>query len=209
MRIAEIIMAIALAALSLAIMYKAGERPSWSGEARFSNVGFGEDGAPQGGFWPFWVCAIMFVCSIWVFINGVMKLSPPAKSGGPYLDRHGVNVLLTVGLPVFLLVLLTDYISMYFSMAIFLFYYLFVLGRHAFILSSAMALVMPLWMFLFFDITMTRTLPKGVLAVEDGIYVPLGNFFRSLDGAMIGLCFLAGAVVLVAASMLSKRGEDA
>lgn len=209
MRIAEIIMAIAIAALSLAIMYKAGERPSWSGEARFSNIGFGEDGAPQGGFWPFWVCAIMFVCSIWVLVNGILKISPVSKRSIPYLDRHGINVLLTVGVPVFLLVLLTDYISMYFSMALFLFYYLFVLGRHGVILSGAMALVMPFWMFLFFDITMTRTLPKGVLAVEDGIYVPLGNFFRQLDGTVIGLCFIAGALVLVAAAKLSPRGEDA
>ncbi|MEM9062168.1 MAG: tripartite tricarboxylate transporter TctB family protein [Pseudomonadota bacterium] len=209
MRIAEIIMAIALAALSLAIMYKAGERPSWSGEARFSNVGFGEDGAPQGGFWPFWVCAIMFVCSVWVCINGVLKLSPPAKSTDAYLDRHGINVLLTVGVPVFLLVLLTDYISMYFAMALFLFYYLFFLGQHGGLLSGAMAVVVPFWMFLFFDITMTRTLPKGILAIEDGIYIPLGDFFRSLDGVTISLCFLGGAAVLVAASMLSRREESA
>ena len=209
MRIAEILMAIALAALSLAIMYKAGERPSWSDEARFSNVGFGEDGAPQGGFWPFWVCAIMFLCSVWVLVNGILKLSPVAKREGAYLDRHGINVLLTVGVPVFLLVFLTDYISMYFSMALFLFYYLFVLGRHGILLSVAMALVFPFWMFLFFDITMTRTLPKGVLAIEDGIFVPLGNFFRSLDGTMISLCFLAGAAVLVAASLLSRKRGDA
>ncbi|MEM7026507.1 MAG: hypothetical protein AAF637_28610, partial [Pseudomonadota bacterium] len=106
--------------------------------------------------------------------------------------------------PVFLLVLLTDYISMYFAMALFLFYYLFALGRHGIILSAAMALVMPFWMYLFFDITMTRTLPKGMLAIEDGIYVPLGNFFRSLDGTVISLFFLAGALVLVGASYLSK-----
>ena len=65
--------------------------------------------------------------------------------------------------------LLTDYISMYFAMALFLFYYLFVLGRHGWVLSSAMALVLPSWMYLFFDITMTRTLPKGVLAIEDAV----------------------------------------
>ncbi len=205
MRIAEILMAIALATLSLAIMYKAGERPSWSDEARFSNVGFGEDGAPQGGFWPFWVCAIMFLCSVWVLINGILKLSPVARREEPYLDRHGINVLLTVGVPVFLLVFLTDYISMYFSMALFLFYYLFVLGRHGIILSTAMAAVVPFWMYLFFDFTMTRTLPKGSLAIEDGIYVPLGNWFRQVDGSLVGLFFLAGAGVLVVASMLSRK----
>ena len=227
MRIAEILMAIALAALSLAIMYKAGERPSWSGEARFSNVWFGEDGAPQGGFWPFWVCAILFLCSVWVMVNGILKLSPVAKREEPYLDRHGINVLLTVGLPVFLLVLLTDHISMYFSMALFLFYYLFVLGRHGLILSAAMATVFPFWMFLFFDITMTSTLPKGSLWVEDSIYVPLGNWFRQTESTAIWVSFsegfytitstaittvygfLIGAVIVVVASILSRRGPEA
>ena len=209
MRIAEMVMAIALAALSLYVMWKSGERPSWSGEARFSNVWFGDDGAPAGGFWPFWVSAIMFICSIWVFVNGLLRLSPPSQSTDPYLDRHGIQVLLTVGIPVFVLVLLTDYISIYFSMALFLLYYLGVLGRHALPLTVAMAVVVPFWMYLFFDITMQRNLPKGLRDVEYAIWVPAGNFFRSLDGTMIALCFLGAGVVLVGAAMISSRRASA
>ena len=55
-------------------------------------------------------------------------------------------MLATVAVPVFLLVLLTQYISMYFAMALFLFYYIFVLGRHGAIMSLAMAVVLPSWM---------------------------------------------------------------
>ncbi|MEM9139982.1 MAG: tripartite tricarboxylate transporter TctB family protein [Pseudomonadota bacterium] len=205
MRIAELLMSVALAALALAVMYKAGERPSWSGEARFSNVGFGETGSPSGGFWPFWVAAIMFLCCVWTFINGILRRTKPSRTEGPFLDRHGILVLLTVGVPVFLLVFLTDYISMYFSMAVFLFYYLFVLGRHGLILSTAMAAVFPFWLYLFFDITMTRTLPKGSLAIEDAIFTPLGNWFRQADGWVTGVFFLAGAVVIVLAAILSSR----
>lgn len=205
MRIAELLMSVALAALALAVMYKAGERPSWSGEARFSNVGFGESGSPAGGFWPFWVAAIMFLCCVWTFINGILRRTKPSQTEGPFLDRHGVMVLLTVGLPVFFLVLLTDYISMYFSMAVFLFYYLFVLGRHGVLLSSAMAFVFPFWLYLFFDITMTRTLPKGTLAVEDAIFTPLGNWFRQADSWVTGVFFLAGALVIVLAAVASSR----
>ena len=110
-------------------------------------------------------------------------------------------------MPVFLLVFLTDYISMYFSMALFLLYYLFVLGRHGILLSVAMALVFPFWMFLFFDITMTKTLPKGIGAVEDSIFVPLGNWFRQADGYVTGLAFLIGGAVLVLASIAASRRE--
>ena len=94
-------------------------------------------------------------------------------------------------------------------MSLFIFYYLLVLGRHGLVLSGALAFVLPFWMFLFFDITMTRTLPKGILAIEDSIYVPLGNFFRQADGSITGLCFLGGALVLVAAAWLSGKRENA
>lgn len=205
MRIAEILMALILAAVSLAIMYKAGERPDWSGEARFANVGFGEDGAPRGGFWPFWTCAIIVVCSVWVFINALLRRSGPSQSTGPFIDAYGVAILLKVALPVFLMVLLIDYISIYFSMALFLFYYLIVLGRHGLILSLAMAVILPGWLYLFFDIAMSENMPKGVLALEDGVYAPIGTALRKLDGTSIGLMFLAGGAILVAAAWLSGR----
>ena len=76
------------------------------------------------------------------------------------------------------------------------------------ILSGAMSLVLPFWMFLFFDITMTKTLPKGLRSVEDGIFVPLGNWFRQADGFVVPLAFLLGAVVLVGASWLSARRSN-
>ena len=280
MRIAELVMAVALALLSLAIMWKSGEAP-WGAE-RFSNVGFNDSGAPAGGFWPFWVALVMLLSAVWAFANGLAEILPPGSLAGgsrkvmtglvgltavypaygaisllwrmmaedsaggsegailvgdavfaigvwlvamiavfflfsmfastrdqrrstPYLDLHGIRVLLSVGLPVFLLVLLTEYISIYFSMILFLLYYLLVLGRHGLILSVALALVLPFWMYLFFDITMTTTLPKGALMLEDAIYSPLGTWFRQAGGTVVGLCFVAGGAVLVGAAVLSAR----
>jgi hypothetical protein len=186
-------------------MWKSGERPAWSGEPHFANIGFGDDGAPQGGFWPFWVSSIMFVASVWVFVNGLLRRSAPSRSTEPYIDRYGIEILIKVAFPVFLLVLLTGFISMYAAMALFLFYYIFFLGRHGLLLSLTLALTLPFWMYLFFDITMTRTLPKGLLWVDDTIYTPLGSWFRQLDGSMIGLFFLAGAVLLTGVAWFTSR----
>jgi putative tricarboxylic transport membrane protein len=207
MRIAEMVMAIALALLAFGIMWKSGERPDWMGEARFSNIGFGNDGSPQGGFWPFWVSAITFVCAIWVFVNGLLRRSPQSQSDEPYLDGHGIEVLLKVAIPVFLLVLLTGFISMYAAMMLFLFYYTFFLGRHGLLMSLSLALVLPAWMYLFFDITMTRPLPKGSLWVDDTIYAPLGSWFRQADSSVTGLFFLVGGVLLAGASWISARNR--
>jgi len=206
MRLADMVMAACLALLSAYVMWKSGERPSWSGEPRFANVGFGDDGAPQGGFWPFWVGAIMLLGSVVVFVRALVRMSPPSRATGPYLDGHGIGVLIRVGIPVFLLVLLTQYIGIYFSIAIFLLYYTLFLGRHGIVLSGAIALVLPIWMYMFFDIAMARNLPKGLRAIEDTIYVPLGNWFRALDGATLGLFFAAGAVVLAIAGLAGRRG---
>ncbi|MBY8976085.1 tripartite tricarboxylate transporter TctB family protein [Rhodobacteraceae bacterium NNCM2] len=197
-------MAIALASLSLFIMWTAGEVPAWKGE-RFSNIGFDESGVPDSGFWPFWLCVIMFICSIWVLINAIRGKTGPSQKNEPFLDSHGVGVVLKVGGGVLAMVALTDVISMYAAMALFLFYYIFILGRHSLALSLAMALVLPFWMYLFFDITMTTTLPKGILAVEDNVYAPLDSYFRATGQIEFVLYFLAGGAVLVAGSMLERR----
>ncbi|MEM7508991.1 MAG: tripartite tricarboxylate transporter TctB family protein [Pseudomonadota bacterium] len=207
MRIGEICMAIALALLSLFIMYEAGETPEWKGP-RFSNIGFNEDGVPGSGFWPFWLSAVMLVCSIWVLINAIRKKTGPSQRQEAFLDSHGIGVVIKMGGGVLAMVALTDVISMYFAMALFLFYYIFFLGRHGIALSLAMAVVVPFWMYLFFDITMTKTLPKGILAIEDGIYAPLDTFFRNMGQLEFALCFLVGGAVLVAAVRMSRKPAD-
>ena len=68
-----------------------------------------------------------------------------------------------------------------------------------------MAVILPSWLYLFFDIAMSENMPKGVLALEDGLYAPLGTALRKLDGTSIGLMFLAGGVLLVGAAWLSGR----
>ena len=204
MRIGEICMAIALAALSLFIMYEAGETPAWKGP-RFSNIWFDEKGVPGSGFWPFWLSAIMLICSIWVLIQAIRKNTLPSQKQEAFLDGHGIGVVLKMGGGVLAMVALTDIISMYFAMALFLFYYIFFLGRHGILLSLAMGLVVPFWMYLFFDITMTKTLPKGILAIENGFYAPMDTLFRGMGQLEFALCFLVGGAILVGAVKLSQK----
>lgn len=207
MRLGEIIMALALAGLSLFIMWTAGAVPAWQGE-RFSNIGFDERGVPGSGFWPFWLCVIMLGCSIWVLVNAVRGKTPPSRKKEPFLDAHGIGVVVKMGGGVLAMVALTEVISMYFAMSVFLFYYVFFLGRHSLALSASLALVFPFWMYLFFDITMTKTLPKGLLAIEDGIYAPLDTFFRGMGQIEFALCFLVGGGILAGASVLERRYKD-
>ncbi|MEM0944541.1 MAG: tripartite tricarboxylate transporter TctB family protein, partial [Pseudomonadota bacterium] len=96
MRLGEILMAVALALLSLGIAYKSGEVPVWQG-GHFSNIWFDENGVPGSGFWPFWLCVVMFGSSVWVLIQAIRRRTEPSQRDEPYLDGHGIGVVVKMG----------------------------------------------------------------------------------------------------------------
>ncbi|MEM6677585.1 MAG: tripartite tricarboxylate transporter TctB family protein [Pseudomonadota bacterium] len=176
MRLAELIMALVLAAFSGYLMYKSGA-PAWPGEPWFENIWYVPDEGPGGGFWPFWLSGIMLLSCVWIVINWVRRASPPSKDTGPYLDMYGVRMMVLVGGGVTAFIVLTEIISMYAAMAVFLLYYLRFLGRHPWRVTLSVAVGMPIFMFFFFDVAMTLPLPKGLRAVEDTVFTPLYDIF--------------------------------
>ena len=175
MRIAEIVTAIILAVFSVYLMWKSGEAPSWNPDiARFDNIGLIEGEGPGSGFWPFWLSAIMLVCCIWIAINWFRKTSPASVSQEPFLDEYGKKMLLLVGGGLFGFLGLIHVLGFYGAMFVFLIYYLRILGRHTIILTLAVAILMPVISFFFFDIAMRIVLPKGYL---EPLFIPLYDIF--------------------------------
>lgn len=152
MRLGEIVTAAILAALSIYMMWKSTELP----------VGYIRGTGPGGGAWPFWLSAIMLVCTVFIAINWARRTSPPSRSTEPVLDSEGRKMLLQVGGGLLAFVALIDIISMYGAIAIFLFYYLWFLGRHSIVLSLTLALGTPILFFFFFEGVMRITMPKGM-----------------------------------------------
>lgn len=152
MRLGEIVTACILAALSIYLMWKSTEL----------NVGYVAGRGPGGGAWPFWLSAIMLGCTVAIGINWARRTSPPSRSSEPVLDREGRRMLLQVGGGLLGFVALIDVISMYGAMGLFLFYYLWFLGRHSLKLSLSMSIIMPIAFFFFFEGVMRITLPKGM-----------------------------------------------
>ncbi|MEM8991664.1 MAG: tripartite tricarboxylate transporter TctB family protein [Pseudomonadota bacterium] len=176
MRLAELFGAILLGLFSIYLMYKSGA-PAWPGEPWFENIWFIEGEGPGGGFWPFWLSAVMLISCVWIGVNWFRGTSPPSQSTEPYLDAYGVRMMVLVGGGITAFIALSALISMYLAMAVFLIYYLKVLGRHPWGLTVAVAIGMPIGMFFFFDIAMTLPLPKGIREVEDTLYTPLYDIF--------------------------------
>jgi len=173
MRRAEIVTAGVLALFSLYIMWKSGQ-PAWEGIPWFSNIGYVRGEGPGTGFWPFWLASIMLGCSIWIMVNWWRRTSPPSRSTERFLDDYGIAMLIKVGGGVTAFIGLIHVIGMYGSMTLFLFYYLYFLGRHRLGLSLAVALGAPVATFFFFDVAMRIVLPKGYL---EPLFIPLYDIF--------------------------------
>ena len=165
MRRAEMITAGGLAVFSGYLMWKSTEL----------NVGYIRGEGPGGGAWPFWLAGVMLLCTIVIFINAMRGKTVPAQSEEPLLDNYGKKMLLLVGGGILGFIALIDIISMYGAIGVFLLYYLRVLGRHGWVLTITMAVVLPLVFFFFFEGLMRITMPKGLPFTD-----PVFNFLNNI-----------------------------
>ncbi|MGB5558344.1 MAG: tripartite tricarboxylate transporter TctB family protein [Paracoccaceae bacterium] len=152
MRRGEFITAGILAVLSIYMMWKSSDL----------NIGYIKGEGPGGGAWPFWLSGIMLICTALIAYNAVRRTSPPSQSTEPVLDAEGRKMLLQVFGGIFVFVALVGIISMYGAMMVFLFYYLWFLGRHSLWLSLVISILTPIIFFFFFEALMRITLPKGM-----------------------------------------------
>jgi len=164
MRRAEFVMAGVLAVFSIYLMWKSAEL----------EVGYVRGEGPGGGAWPFWLSAIMLVCTAVIALNAWRGRTVPSRSEEPLLDAYGRKMLLLVGGGILGFVALIDIISMYGAMAVFLLYYLKFLGRHSWRLTLSMTILVPVVFFFFFEALMRITMPKG-LPFLDPLFLFLGD----------------------------------
>ncbi len=175
MRRAEIVTAVLLGLLSAYFMWKSGEPPSWNPDAaRFDNIWMIPGEGAGSGFWPFWLSLIMLVCCIWIGINWVRRTSPPSRSDERFLDAYGWRMVVLVGGGLIGFLAAIEILGFYGGIVVFLFYYLYFLGRHSIRRTLAISLGVPIVSFFFFDVAMRIVLPKGYL---EPLFIPLYAIF--------------------------------
>lgn len=164
MRRAELIMALIMAVCSIGLMVKSKELP----------IGWIPGSGPGGGAFPFWLSAGMLICCIWIIINWIRKVGPVATSTEPYMDKEAFVVILLAAGSLTVMIGLIHAIGVYFSVPLFLIYYVRFIGRHSWPLTGALAVVMPVVTFFFFEIALRITLPKGK---TEPLFYPLYDMF--------------------------------
>jgi len=160
MRVAELYMALVMAVFSVYLMWKSAELP----------IGWIEDEGPGGGAFPFWLAFGMLVCCAFILFNWLRRSSLPAKSEDPFMDRDVLRVFLIVSLALATMIGLIHLVGVYVSLPLFMAFYMRYLGHHSWKLISSVVVSTPIITFLFFEVALTKTLPKGV---TEPLFYPL------------------------------------
>lgn len=177
MRAAELTLAAALMALSAFLMLHAVALP----------IGWIEGQGPGGGFFPFWLSAIMFACAAAILgrelrphvggwrhrlrdETGQNHLDPAGEGGAPFIDREARPALAATVGGLVVAVVLMQWLGTYVAIPLFLVFYLRLIGRRGWGLTLALALATPVGLFLFFEATLRILLPKGI---TEPLFFPL------------------------------------
>ncbi len=163
-RTAELAMALLMGVFSIYLMFKSAELP----------IGWIEDEGPGGGAWPFWLAAVMLLSCVGIIINWIRRKGPVANSEQTFVSLPVLIDVGAVALALIITVALFSFIGVYGALPLFLLFYLKVMGRHGWLLSVGLALLIPVMTFFFFEITLKIILPKGV---TEELFYPLYRIF--------------------------------
>jgi hypothetical protein len=164
MRIAELVMALAMAALSLYLMSKSMELP----------IGWLPGRGPGGGAFPFWLSLGMLLCCVSIILRWIVRASPPSRSTEPYMTAQTVKWFLLVAGSLTAMIGLIHVIGVYGAVPLFLIFYVRFLGKHSWKIAGTLAIVTPVATFFFFEIALKKTLPKGF---TEPLFYPLYDIF--------------------------------
>jgi hypothetical protein len=163
-RTAELLMAIMMGIFSIYLMSKSTELP----------IGWIDGEGPGGGAWPFWLSAVMLISCLGIISNWFRRRGRIATSEKPYIESHVLMDVTAVTVALVITVGLFSFIGIYGALPLFLVFYLKILGKHTWRLTITLALVIPVVIFYFFEITLKIILPKGI---TEPLFLPLYKFF--------------------------------
>ncbi len=166
-RTAELLMAIATLALSLGLM----------ANVYFDGltIGWVEERGPGAGVWPFWLSAGMALASLATLVRWFQGKTPESRSTEPYIASETIFLVGVSALSLLVLLILMNIIGTYLSLMVFMFFYVRVLGKHSWGMTTAFVLGTPIFIYLLFEVALTKYLPKGWPVFEEG-FLWIDNF---------------------------------
>ncbi|RMF88860.1 MAG: tripartite tricarboxylate transporter TctB family protein [Nitrospinota bacterium] len=150
MRKGDILFALLLLAVAIITMF----------EAAKLRIGWVPGAGPGGGAFPFWIAALMALLCIIIILRALFG----HQMQGPFfVSREGARTVIKVALLFSAAVASISILGFYGAMFALFLIYLKGLGRHKWSTTILVAILVPLGLYLFFDVFLLVPLPKGML----------------------------------------------
>jgi putative tricarboxylic transport membrane protein len=159
-RTAELLMAIALALLSVAFMAKSAEL----------NIGWVPGRGPGAGAWPFWLSLGMLLASLATVYRWFRGVTPESRSTEVFMSRSAVSIVGTAVAALTALLIGIHFIGIYLSLILFLLFFIRIVGRHSWLTTLGITLLTPVLIFCLFEWALTIPLPK---ALSEPLFYPI------------------------------------
>lgn len=165
-RTAELLIAILLALCSIGLMVKSAElRIDWVPER-----------GPGSGAWPFWLSTGMLLACLATIVRWFRKATPESTNLDLFMTRETVLLVgISAGSIVFLLVV-THLLGIYVALFLFLLFYLKFVGRHSWLVTVTMTIVVPIFIFCLFEWALKIPLPKSI---SEPLFYPIYDLMYS------------------------------
>ena len=145
----EIVVAAIILVLSLVVIF----------DSRRVGAGWGDDG-PQAGYFPFYIGLILCVASAWTLLRAVFS---GHAATGVFVSRKKLRLVMSVFVPSLVYVIAIYFIGIYVASALFIGAFMYWHGRFPCIKIIPVSLLVPVSMFLLFEVWFLVPLPKGPL----------------------------------------------
>lgn len=159
-RTAELLMAVALALLSLGFMIKSLELP----------IGWVPGRGPGSGAWPFWLSVGMLLAALATVARWFLRATPESRSTEPFMSPTAIRIVGTTVAALIALLIGIHFIGIYFSLFLFLVFFIRIMGRQSWPITLAIALLTPVFVFCLFEWALTIPLPK---AISEPLFYPI------------------------------------
>ncbi|MGE5242370.1 MAG: tripartite tricarboxylate transporter TctB family protein [Bacteroidota bacterium] len=148
-RTMEIAVAAIILLLGLIVIY----------DSRRVGAGWGDDG-PQAGYFPFYVGLILCVSSVWTILRAAFAQKGDASV---FVSYKKLRLVMSVFIPSAIYVAAIYFIGIYVASAIFIGAFMYWHGKFPWVQIIVISAIVPVAMFLMFEVWFLVPLPKGPL----------------------------------------------
>jgi putative tricarboxylic transport membrane protein len=133
-------------------------------------IGWVPGRGPGSGAWPFWLSLGMLGASLTTIARWFLRATPESRSTELYMSRGAVSIVGSAVAALLALLIGIHYIGIYFSLILFLVFFVRMMGRQSWLTTLAIALLTPVAIFVLFEWALTIPLPK---ALSEPLFYPI------------------------------------